>query len=291
MNKVIVVTGASSGLGLSLSVKLAMEGNRVYATMRDLAKRDALMNAADEKGVQVVTKELDVGNTSSVNDCIAAIIAEEGRIDCLVNNAGMGFIKSTEQASEEEIQQILNTNFMGVVRCIKAVLPSMREARSGHIINISSVGGLVGQPFNEIYCASKFALEGYTESMAAYIQPTFNIKFSLIEPGGIASEFVNNIYARHSLDKCEIEDEYGPILTQYLTSARSRASSSKGTSVYQSSDEVADCVMDVINSKNPPLRIRSSDWANAFCQLKTQADPDGSLLMSELRSLFFKSEC
>jgi len=289
MKKVIVVTGASSGLGLSLAIKLAKQGNCVYATMRDLAKRDAVLKAADESGVKLIVKELDVEDTSSVNACIAAIMAEEGRIDCLVNNAGMGFIKSTEQASEEEIQRILNTNFMGVVRCVKAVLPHMRQARSGHIINISSVGGLVGQPFNEIYCASKFALEGYTESMATYIQPAFNIKFSLIEPGGITSEFANNIYARLG-SKRETEDEYDPILNQYLAGARSRANNADGRSVYQSPDEVAECIVDVIYSKNPPLRIRSSDWANSFCQLKTQADPDGSQLTNAVRSLFFERD-
>lgn len=286
MKKIVVITGASSGLGLSLSIKLAKAGNCVYATMRDLAKRDAVMKVADEQGVKLIVKELDVDDTSSVTACIAAVMAGEGRIDCLVNNAGMGFIKSTEQASEEEIQQILNTNFIGVVRCVKAVLPHMRKARSGHIINISSVGGLVGQPFNEIYCASKFALEGYTESMATYIQPTFNIKFSLIEPGGITSEFANNIYARLGLNQRETDDEYDPVLTRYLTGARTRANSADGPSVYQSPDDVADCIMDVINSKNPPLRIRSSDWANSFCQLKTQADPDGSQLTNAVRALF-----
>ena len=283
MSKVVLVTGASTGLGLSLSIKLAQNGHKVYATMRHLDKRNNVLKAAEEHGVHVQVMQLDVQDTASVNECIKTVLTQEGRIDCLINNAGMGFIKTTEQASEEEIQHILDTNFMGVVRCVKAVLPFMREARNGHIINISSVGGLVGQPFNEIYCASKFALEGYTESMATYIQPSFNIKFSLIEPGGIRSEFSNNIIARHSVSN----DEYAPILTKYLESARGRAIDNEGNAVYQSSDEVADCIMDVISSTNPPLRVRSSDWANAFCHLKTQADPDGTQLTQQVRELFF----
>ncbi|POC77784.1 short-chain dehydrogenase/reductase, partial [Vibrio vulnificus] len=87
-------------------------------------------------------------------------------------------------------------NLMGVIRMTKAVLPYMRNQREGRIINISSVGGLVGQPFNEIYCATKFGVEGYTEAMASYVQPEFNIKFTLIEPGGIQSEFTNNVMAQ-----------------------------------------------------------------------------------------------
>ena len=286
MKKIIVVTGASSGVGLSLSIKLAKDGHCVYATMRDLKKQDRLKNLADENGVPIVIKQLNVQDTSSVNSCIQEIIAEEGRIDCLVNNAGMGFIKTTEQASEQEIKEVMDTNFMGVVRCVKAVIPHMRELRNGHIINISSVGGLVGQPFNEIYCASKFALEGYTESMATYVQPLFNIKFSLIEPGGISSEFANNIYARHSLSNVQTVDEYEPVLQKYLQGARGRLELSESSSIYQSPEQVAECIVDVINSKNPPLRIRSSDWANMFCHLKVQADPDGSRLVDKVRELF-----
>ena len=157
MKKVIIVTGTSSGLGLSLAIKLAKEGHCVYATMRHLTKQTTLVDAAKAHAVSLHIKQLDVQDTASVKQCISEIIKEQGRIDCLINNAGMGFIKSTEQATEAEIQQIMDINFMGVVRCIKEVLPHMRKAKHGHIINISSVGGLVGQPLNEIYCASKFA--------------------------------------------------------------------------------------------------------------------------------------
>lgn len=285
MKKVIVVTGTSSGLGLSLSIKLAKQGHHVYATMRNLAKQSALIEAAQKAGVSLQIKQLDVQHTTSVEHCIAEIIKEQGRIDCLINNAGMGFVKSTEQASEKEIHDIMNTNFMGVVRCVKAVLPHMRRARQGHIINVSSVGGLVGQPLNEIYCASKFALEGYTESMATYIQPSFNVKFTLIEPGGIASEFANNIFAQYNSTLSEETDEYAPIFQKYIYGAKERLAS-QSSSVYQESDEVADCIVTVVNSTNPPLRVRSSPWANAFCQLKTQADPDGTRLVKEVHDLF-----
>jgi short-subunit dehydrogenase len=285
MKKVIVITGTSSGLGLSLVIKLAKAGHCVYATMRDLTKQANLINAATQAGVSIQVKQLDVQNTASVEQCISEIINEQGTIDCLINNAGMGFIKSTEQASEQEIQNVMNTNFMGVVRCVKAVLPHMRKARKGHIINVSSVGGLVGQPLNEIYCASKFALEGYTESMATYIQPTFNVKFTLIEPGGITSEFANNVLSQYGNQQAEDEDEYAPVLQKYIDGAKKRSASQAG-SIYQDPSEVAECIIDVFNSAHPPLRIRSSDWANAFCQLKTQADPDGTRLVKKVHEQF-----
>jgi NAD(P)-dependent dehydrogenase (short-subunit alcohol dehydrogenase family) len=107
----------------------------------------------------------------------------EGKIDVLINNAGAGFVRTVEQATEEEIRWVTDVNYFGTVRCIKEVIPHMRSARSGHIINISSVGGLVGQPFNELYCASKFAVEGLTEAMATYMEPAFGIKFTVVEPG------------------------------------------------------------------------------------------------------------
>ena len=270
MRKIALVTGTSTGLGLSMTLMLAKQGFHVYATMRNLEKRSALESQI-VPGMAVTIKQLDVQDSNSVNQCVAEIVEQEGQIDLLVNNAGAGFVRSTEQASEEDIQWVMDVNYMGVVRCTKAVLPFMRAARSGHIINISSVGGLVGQPFNEIYCAAKFAVEGYTESMASYIQPSFNIKFSLVEPGGISSEFGNNVLSQVEQSGGMLEDEYLPILQKYIGGVQGRSE----TGIYQTCDEVADVVLDCVNNPNPPVRVRTSDWSNGFCELKTQADPEG----------------
>ncbi|MCL1125468.1 SDR family oxidoreductase [Shewanella surugensis] len=152
MSKVAVVTGASSGLGLHLSIMLAKQGIKTFATMRNFDKRQALLDEAHKQGVEIdvelIVKQLDVRGSDSVNACIDDIQKETGRIDIWVNNAGAGFIRTTEQANEDEIKWALDVNLMGVIRCTKAVLPSMREARAGHIINISSVGGLVGSAVN-----------------------------------------------------------------------------------------------------------------------------------------------
>lgn len=158
MQKVILVTGTSSGLGIDIAIQLAAQGHKIFATMRNTDKKIALLEAAEKAQVSLPIKQLDVQNTDSVQRCVEQIIEQEGRIDVLINNAGAGFVRTTEQATEEEIEWVMDVNFKGVVRCIKAVLPHMRQARSGHVINISSVGGLIGQPFNEFYCAAKFAV-------------------------------------------------------------------------------------------------------------------------------------
>ncbi|WP_298772368.1 SDR family oxidoreductase [uncultured Shewanella sp.] len=286
MAKVAVVTGASTGLGLHLSIMLAKQGMVTYATMRNLDKNRALLDEAHKQGIKIgeelIVKQLDVEESSSVQTCINAILQKVGKIDVLVNNAGAGFIRTTEQATEEEIKWALDVNLLGVIRCTKAVLPKMREARTGHIINISSVGGLVGQPFNEIYCAAKFAVEGYTESMASYIQPCFNVSFTLVEPGGIVSEFANNALSQFQEAGGMRDDEYRPIIEQYIQGAKNRSDDG----VYQTSEEVAQVVLDCIVMDSPPVRMRTSQWAEDFCHIKTQTDPDGKRLQQKVLDTF-----
>ncbi len=224
-----------------------------------------------------------MGDTQSVTAAISHILDKEGRIDTLINNAGSGFVRSTEQATEADIAWIMNVNFMGVVRTTKAVIGAMRRARSGHIINISSVGGLVGQPFNEIYCASKFAVEGYTESLACYLTPSFGIHFTAVEPGGIRSEFVNAAMAHVQATGGLIDDEYLPILNQYLGGARAR-----GTTAYQTCEEVAEVVIACLEAEQPPVRTRTSEWSRQFCALKTAADPDGLALQKQIIETFLR---
>jgi NAD(P)-dependent dehydrogenase (short-subunit alcohol dehydrogenase family) len=274
--KTVLITGASTGLGSSLAILLASRGHRVWATMRDLAKQGPLVEAATQKQLTITVRQLDVERTDSVVRCVDDMIAAEGRVDVLVNNAGAGFIRATEQATEDEIRWVMDVNFMGVVRCTRAVMPHMRAARRGHIVNISSVGGLVGQPFNEIYCAAKFAVEGYTEAMASYIEEGFGIRFSVIEPGGIQSDFVKNVLTKVEATGGVLQDSYLPLLQRYMGRARDRAAADRD-GVFQSSDEVAAVVAGCIESENPPLRLRTSRWAEEFCRFKTAADPTGKL--------------
>lgn len=288
MNKrVVLITGTSTGIGMHTAVQLAQKGDIVYASMRNVEKSDSLQQLAKEYGVKINLLPLDVTSMESVEAAVAAVISEQGRIDVLINNAGAGFVRTTEHASLEDIAWVNDVNYMGVVRCTKAVLPHMRERRLGHIINISSVGGLVGQPFNELYCAAKFAVEGYTESLASYVTPSFNVKFTLVEPGGVSTEFVNNVMGVSNLATLP-DDEYKPVLQKYLDSARNRSSIEQAY-IYQRPDQVAAVIVSCLENQNPPLRVRTSPWAEEFCNLKTAADPDGLKLNSLVVSRFLNS--
>lgn len=277
MQKNILITGTSTGLGISMAIDAAKAGYKVYASMRNLEKKAALETAARQADVSLEILQLDVQDTASINTAVDKIIAADGYIDVLLNNAGAGFVRSTEQATEEDIQWVMDVNFMGVVRCTKAVLPHMRKRRAGHIITISSVGGLVGQPFNEIYCGTKFAVEGYIESLATYVTPSFGINFTSVEPGGIKTEFANNVMSHVGQTGGMLEDEYLPILQKYIGNSQAR-----GDIAYQTSDEVSAVVMNCIASENPPIRVRTSEWAETLCRLKTELDPDGKKQQKEV---------
>ncbi|MFA3917801.1 SDR family oxidoreductase [Ruegeria hyattellae] len=281
MQRTILITGASTGLGVSLAVQAARAGHKVYASMRNMDKRAGLDAATSAAGVSVTCLQLDVQDDTSIAAAVAKIISAEGRIDVLINNAGAGYVRSTEQALMSEVEWVMDVNFTGVVRCTKAVIPHMRVARSGHVINIGSVGGLVGQPFNEIYCAAKFAVEGYTEALACYVTPHFGINFTVVEPGGIKTEFANSVLKQVGDTGGLLDDEYLPILQAYISGSQAR-----GEAAYQTADEVAEVVMRCISANNPPIRTRTSDWSEELCSLKTESDPDGKRLQAKVMQGF-----
>jgi len=273
---VVLITGTSSGVGLETALLFAQNGYKVYASMRDTAKKDKLLTEAKERNLGLEIIQLDVCDTSSIGQAVQKITNNEGTIDILINNAGAGFAKSTEQASDEEIKWVIDTNLLSVIRCSKAVLPIMRTKKSGHIINLSSVGGLVGQPFNELYCAAKFGVEGYTEALATYLTEPFGIKFTAIEPGGIATEFTKSATVKTLGNDGLPNDEYAPILQRYISKSQQRASSTEER-IVQYPKEVAELILGVAKSGNPPIRLRTSEWAEDLCYYKTKEDPTGNL--------------
>jgi NAD(P)-dependent dehydrogenase (short-subunit alcohol dehydrogenase family) len=173
--KVALVTGASSGIGRAIAERLAGDGLRVFGTSRKVAEAAA-------GGIEMLA--LDVCSDESVRTCIAALIERAGRIDVLVNNAGYLLSGAVEETTIEEAKAQVETNFFGTFRVIGAVLPAMRARKSGHIVNVSSLAGMVPLPFWGVYAASKFAVEGLTESLRYEVRP-FGIAVSLIEPGYI----------------------------------------------------------------------------------------------------------
>ncbi|NQV76446.1 MAG: SDR family oxidoreductase [Bacteroidetes bacterium] len=282
MSKVILITGASTGIGLETAIQLAEQGHKVYATMRNLQKRSLLDKEVEKRNVKLHIRQLDVQDEKSITACIAEIIASEQMIDVLINNAGAGFIKPMEQASMEEIQQVMNVNFYGPIRCSKAVMPQMRKQRSGHIINISSVGGIVGSPVNEIYCAAKFALEGLTESLATYLESYFGINVSLIEPGGTISEFGNSLTEYFESTGGIQNDDYKPLMETYMD-YRATFTEEFKEKAFQKPADIAAVIIKCMNDPNPKVRYLTSEGALAFTKLKTSLDPDGELMKNQIR--------
>ena len=156
----------------------------------------------------------------------------------------------------------------------------MRPAKHGHIVNVTSIGGLVGQPMNEIYCGAKFAVEGFTEALATYLTPGFNIKFTCVEPGGISSDFAKTVMSEVGKGP-DIGEEYKELQGRYMTQIRARSTTG---GVYQTPLEVATVIANkVIDNDAPslPFRIRTSSWSENVCRFKTGADPTGDLQRTE----------
>lgn len=285
MKKIVLITGTSTGVGFESAILYAQNGHKVYASMRNLDKAIALKHRIEEEKLDIELLRLDVTDVASIQSAVKAIVKKDGRIDIMINNAGAGFAKTTEQSSEEEIRWVTEVNYHGVVFCTQAVLPHMRKQRSGQIITVTSVGGLVGQPFNELYCGAKFAVEGFMEALATYVSDAFNIKITCVEPGGITTEFMASAIGKTAVDGQLASGEYLPIFETYLAGIEKRASD-EYEKPYQSGLEVAKVVLAVGQNENPPLRIRTSKWAEDFCHFKTDADPDGAKIVSQVRTSY-----
>ncbi|AEH02064.1 SDR family oxidoreductase [Lacinutrix sp. 5H-3-7-4] len=285
MKKNVLITGTSTGVGFESAILFAKNNFKVYATMRNLEKASKLKEHIEKDNLDIHLLPLDVTKTETIKAAVDTIIENDSKIDMLFNNAGAGFAKTTEQATEAEIKWVTDVNYLGVVYCTQAVLPHMRKQKSGQIISITSVGGLVGQPFNELYCGAKFAVEGFMEGLATYVSEPFNIKISCVEPGGISTEFMTSAIEKTAIEGQFATGEYAPIFERYMAGNQKRANESE-TQVYQTGLEVANVVLDVAQNENPPLRIRTSQWAEDFCNLKTQADPDGTKIVQQLKDSF-----
>ncbi len=192
MDKVALITGSSSGIGLETSLALAREGYRTFASMRDTTKSTTLEEAAKKEDLKVDVIELDVDNEDAIKSTISKIISDTGRIDVLVNNAGYMFFGVVEDVPLNEFRKQFETNFFSIVRIIQEVAPIMRKQGSGVIVNISSVVGRMGFPGTPAYISTKFALEGLTECLR-YELDQFGVKTTLIEPGVIKTNFFNSM--------------------------------------------------------------------------------------------------
>jgi NAD(P)-dependent dehydrogenase (short-subunit alcohol dehydrogenase family) len=247
---VSVVTGANSGIGRATAIRLAVAGHTVYGTVRDVAKADKLLTAAESAGVTIHLAELDVADGDSVRAGFADILGRAGRVDHLVNNAGVGGNGVVEETTPKQFLDVMNVDLCGVVRCTQAVLPHMRDRGSGTIVNIASVAGRFGAIAQAPYVASKWALEGVSEELALEVAP-FGIRVAIIEPGVTRSA----IFAKNN----DAPNASGAYDAQYR---RMFAFYAAGIRQATPAEEVADVILHAIDTDAPALRYQVS-WAAA----------------------------
>lgn len=183
MNKVILITGASSGIGRETAKLFQIKNWRVAATMRSPEKAGDLRRIAD-----IECLRLDVTDNGSIKSAIAATLEKFGRIDAVVNNAGYGLVGAFEAATEEQIEKQFQTNVFGLMNVCREILPVFREQKSGVIVNVASMGGRITFPLYSLYHATKWAVEGFSESLQYEVEQ-FNIRVKIIEPGPIKTDF------------------------------------------------------------------------------------------------------
>ncbi|MHB8602049.1 MAG: SDR family oxidoreductase [Nitrosotalea sp.] len=256
MDKVAIVTGSSSGIGFETALALAREGYYTYATMRDTKKGDIILDIAKKENLQIRVVELDVNNENTIKKAVEVILGEKKRIDVLVNNAGYFLVGCLEDLTISDLKDQFETNFFGVVRTIQAVLPTMRNQKSGIIVNVSSVAGRIGFPVTPGYISSKFALEGLSESMRYELFP-FGIKTIIIEPGVIKT----NLFA--TLKKTTKPDSVYKDITEKVMKGLLMMSE-MGTPP----QEVANTIIKAVSSDNPLPRYPVGNDAIMFLEAK-----------------------
>ena len=239
--QIAIVTGCSTGIGFATALRLAHEGCRVYATVRSEASGAALLDAADDLPLSLLI--VDVDDDASVTAGIASVIDTDGRVDILVNNAGVVVAGDVEAIPLEQFQTVMNTNTWGTLRCIQAVLPTMREQRRGCIVNVTSIAGRVACAGQGAYAASKWAAEAISEVLASEVAP-FGIRVAIIEPGVVATAIVDKAMQQ----PIDVESPYFPIT--FRTSRFLLA----GLAEPSTADEVAAVIWHAVTDDTPGLR-------------------------------------
>jgi NAD(P)-dependent dehydrogenase (short-subunit alcohol dehydrogenase family) len=248
IQKIAVVTGSSSGIGLLTTIEFARNGYQVVATMRDLGRAGRLEETAQKAGVRdrLDLRRLDVTEFDSLPGAIDDIVRAHGRIDVLVNNAGFSVAGFGEDLTLGEIRLQFETNFFGNVAMTKAVLPVMRQQKSGHIVQVASVAGRLGQPLLGAYSSSKFALEGFSESLRIETH-SLGIRVVLVEPGAFDTDIWtrNVVIGQGAIDPNSPNKERSQRFTEFVKqSAKNR----------RDAREIAQLILRIANDPNPKLR-------------------------------------
>jgi NAD(P)-dependent dehydrogenase (short-subunit alcohol dehydrogenase family) len=250
------ITGASRGFGLEIAREALNRGHHVVATAR---RSDGIRDLLPDTGSRLLALDLDVTDEAQAKRVVDAAVERFGQIDVVVNNAGRGLLGAVEEVSDSAVRAAFDVNVLGALNIQRAVLPHLRRQRSGHILNISSVAGVVGIPGWGLYNATKFAMEGFSEAMSHELAP-LGIKVTLIEPGYFRTDF---------LDASSLSTET-TIIDDYTATAGATRAHAQGVNHAQPGDPVkgAKAIIDVIEADEPPLRLVLGSDAYGFTQAK-----------------------
>jgi NAD(P)-dependent dehydrogenase (short-subunit alcohol dehydrogenase family) len=272
--KVLLITGTSSGIGLASAIAAARAGFSTVATARNLDRTERLRAAADAADVNLDIRRLDVTDNASITETVHGVLDTYGRLDAVVNNAGVGSVGTLELLTLEQVRAAMEVNFFGVIAVSQAALPHLR-ASGGRLITVGSAYGVVGQPFNEAYCAAKAGVEGYMESLAP-VAAEVGVTVSVVEPGPVASSFVQNI----GVDRPAMlaaAGPYAPAFENYLAYIPRMIADA-----VQTPEEVAETVLRALTDTAPAFRIQTSTSAKEFVAVKL-VDVDGAAVQSTTR--------
>lgn len=263
---VALITGCSSGIGLETALEFGRKGDTVFASMRDTSKAGDLTGRAAAEKLAIEVVQLDVTDEESVRKAVAHVLASAGRVDVLVNNAGIGAHGPIEETDDDEAKAAFETNFFGALRTTRAVLPSMREQRSGAIVNVTSLNGRVTAPYAGIYSASKYALEAASEALYYEVHP-FGIRVIVIEPGAFETRIdQHDSTARRFTESSPYFD-----LDRRFTESMTRL---PGRGERDDPRVVAEAIYGALHSDEPKLRYLVGDDAKMIGGLRRQLDDE-----------------
>jgi short-subunit dehydrogenase len=273
MRQVALITGCSSGIGYETALMLARKGFHTFATMRNTKKSEPLEKIIEKEKVPLNILELDVNDDASVQNTIHHIKTEAKRIDVLINNAGYGLVGFFEDLALDEIKKQFETNFFGVLNITKKIVPIMRVQKSGTIINISSGAGQVGFPGISAYVSTKFAIEGFSESLMYELFP-FGIKVIIIEPGVIKTNFFRN---------CTVSERAKKMSSPYFQSLDKIQKNIELMQEHATSpSDVAKVILEVLSNKEPKQRyIVGNDVAMVLEAKRNLSDMEFKKMMMQ----------
>lgn len=272
--KTVLITGTSSGIGLATAVTAAHAGWTTVATMRDLDRAGPLREAAGDLDI----RRLDVTDPASIAACLEGVQQKYGRLDAVVNNAGISnFDPTLEMSTMDNLRANLEVNFFGVIAVSRAAMAALRASR-GRLVSIGSVHGVVGQPFNEAYCAAKFAVEGFMEALAP-VASEHGVAVSIVVPGFVPGTSFGRFPDINRRTIQAASGPYAPTFAAYFDWVVNQGWEAAG----QKPQEVAEVVVRTLDAERPPFRVPTNDWVAAYLDQKL-ADRDGSALQTLART-------